>query len=139
MLCARCLFAALALVWAGCDKPAPRGAGDPKPAADAGPPVKYTARELLEAVKLGKEVDGKKVEVTGVLRSAEGERAQLPKVTFDAGDAVSDRIHCYLDGPAQEKLERSDTITVTATVKGKVDGVLTLTDAKLVSVQHKKK
>lgn len=108
------------------------------PPPTPGPPTKYTARELYDVLNLGKDLTGKRVEVTGLLRAAEKDRKVLPAVTFEGGDGGNERITCYFDGPVSQQLARGDIITVTATVKGKVDGVWTLEGAKLTSVKPRK-
>lgn len=45
-------------------------------------------------------------------------------------------IEVYFEGPISG-VSRRDTVTITATVKGKVKDVLTLTDAKLVNTKKK--
>jgi hypothetical protein len=100
------------------------------------PPVKMSAREIFDAYKLGKSLDGKRVEVTGWVRAAETDRSN-GKLVLDGGIGFLDLLEVHFDGPVSG-VKRGDTITATATVKGQVEKVVTLTDAKLVKVEKGK-
>ncbi len=119
----------------GCDKD--KGIGI---STSNDPPVKLTARELSDAYKIGKNYDGKRVEVTGFVRAVEADRSN-GKATLEGGDEFTARIDVHFTGPISG-VSRGDTITVTGTMKGKIKSdfgdVPTITEAKLGTVQKKK-
>ncbi|MCI0704356.1 MAG: hypothetical protein L0241_25130 [Planctomycetia bacterium] len=127
-----CLFCALS---AGCAKEKdsdPSGTSPPVSPGNEGF-EKWTARELFDAHKIGKDVNGKRVEVTGWVRASESDRAQLPKIVFEGDDSIG-HFEVFFYGKVTEEIKRGDTATVRGTVSAK-SGTLTVKEAKLIEVK----
>lgn len=127
---------ALLLALTGCGVKGTTGDQGSPSATPTGPPLKLTGEELYDAYKVGKNHDGREVELTGYVRSVDTKRSD-GKTTIDGGINPVARVEVFFTAPVSG-YARGDTITVKGTIKGKVDGVPVVTEAKLVNIAPKK-